>query len=203
MTKSVVLLLVLIFPLQGMSKKSTSCPQAFVSRKSPLKRYLERDLKNLFSQVVFESYREAEKANWIGRKKHHKVLEQALSDFIEFLERAPTKREQRGLTALSAEFFEEGLRKMPGMVEFANTVSKDKAPYVQKIVQSVFTTFGKHIPKALTEGKIYEEIDWPRINLILQSIAEFDRNKPEFSLYKIKRAIEGRYSLREYILCRR
>ena len=203
MTKSLMLLFVLIFPLQGTGKKTSSCPQAFVSRRSPLKKYLERDLNNLFSQIVLESYRKTEKSLWIGRKKHHKVLEQALSDFIELLERTPTKREQRGLTALSAEFFEEGLKKIHEIVDFTNEVSEGKALYFQKIVQSVFATFGKHIPKALNEEGHHSEMDWARINFILKSIAKFDKNRPEFSLYKIKRAIEGRYSLREYILCRR
>lgn len=51
-------------------------------------------------------------------------------------------------------------------------------------------------------GQTHERWDWSRFALIYQSIQEFDHESPKFSLYKIKRTIEGRYSLREFISCR-
>ena len=124
-------------------------------------------------------------------------------DFMDFLERTPTKQEQRSLRLLSSRFMEEGLRKTPQIVEFVNGLSGEKAALLQPVVEAVFATYGKYLPAALKSGGDYEKNDWERINFILKSIAEFNINDAEFSLYKIKRAIKGRYDFIEFILCRR
>lgn len=46
------------------------------------------------------------------------------------------------------------------------------------------------------------DLDFPRIQLILREISQFDTAKPKYSIYRLKRAIEMRYSLREYVECR-
>ena len=96
---------------------------------------------------------------------------------------------------------EEGItRKTPEIVEFVNGLSEEKAALFQPIAEAVFSAFGKYVPAAL-KSEDYEENDWERINFILKSIAEFNINDAEFSLFKIKRAIRRRYSFREFILC--
>lgn len=46
------------------------------------------------------------------------------------------------------------------------------------------------------------ERDWARYAKILKSVTDFNAETGKFSLYKIKRSIEGRYSMREFIRCR-
>lgn len=45
-------------------------------------------------------------------------------------------------------------------------------------------------------------LDLPRAKKILDEIADFDPSRSKYSLYRIERAIEGRYSIREYAECR-
>ena len=86
------------------------------------------------------------------------------------------------------------------IMEFLKQSSPEEALYFSKVTQAIFSIFSKHLPVVLKQD--LQQVDWPRINLILQAVANFDSQNPRFSLYKVKRAIEGRYSLREFILCR-
>ena len=96
------------------------------------------------------------------------------------------------------------LAKLPEIINFMKETpqnsSKDMNKYTNLIFQSVLVTFSKHVPAYLDTQ--FSDKDWGRINLILRLISQFDPSKGHFSLYKIKRAIEGRYSIREYILCK-
>ena len=84
-------------------------------------------------------------------------------------------------------------------MEFVKNAPAEEAPHFQQIALAVLATFSKHLPQALAEGK---GSDWGRISLILRHIADFDGNKPRWSLHKINRAIKGRYDPKEYIECR-
>ena len=194
--------LFLLFAFQEASARS-ACDGAFVSRRSPLKRYLQYEPKNPLSISLLEGYRIIQKPFRIGRKKQWRDLEKGLADdFMDFLERAPTTYEQKGLKFLSSRFLEEGIRKTPEIMEFVMGLSEEKKALFQPIAEAVLATFGKYVPAAL-KSENYEKNDWEWINFILKSIAEFNINDAEFSLFNIKRAIRERYSFREFILCRR
>lgn len=79
---------------------------------------------------------------------------------------------------------------------FSEEEKSDFAP----ILDAVKSALTKH-QKQFENEHNWKKLDVARHMLILKSIAEFDPQKPKFSLYKIKRSIEGRHSLREYILC--
>jgi hypothetical protein len=72
--------------------------------------------------------------------------------------------------------------------------------YLKSIFATVWASLTIHTHEILTASKS-KKTDFPRYFKILKSIIEFDENTPIFSLYKIKRAIEGRFSIQEYIDC--
>ncbi|NJL25465.1 MAG: hypothetical protein HC902_10020 [Calothrix sp. SM1_5_4] len=74
-------------------------------------------------------------------------------------------------------------------------------PYFKKIHTAAIAAVTKH-HREFTEEEHLNELDIARHMAILRSIADFNPSTPRFSLYKIKRAIEGRHSLREYIECK-
>ena len=190
--------LFLVF-LQEAGAHST-CGKVFVSHK---KIYLKNEPKNPLTINLLEGYKMLREPFKIGKKKQWRELEKGLAnDFIEFLEKTPTEQEQKRLQFLSVRFMETGITKIPEIMEFVSELSEEKAVLFQPVAEAVFAVFGKYVPAAL-KSKDYEKNDWERINFILKSIAEFNRNDAEFSLFKIKRAIKGRYSFREFILCRR
>lgn len=79
-------------------------------------------------------------------------------------------------------------------------IPETERTYFLQILKAVDAAVGKHQGVYLNERRI-GKLDIPRHLLILKTIADFEASKPRFSLYKIKRAIEGRYSLQEYIDC--
>lgn len=72
--------------------------------------------------------------------------------------------------------------------------------YLTKIFATVWASLTVHTHEILTASKS-KKTDFPRYFKILKTITEFDENAPVFSFYKIKRAIEGRFSIQEYIDC--
>lgn len=82
-----------------------------------------------------------------------------------------------------------------------NSIPSAERAYFEPIVQAVSSALTKHHPNFAAQ-KSFKGLDLPRHMAILNAIADFDPSVAKFSLYKIKRAIEGRYSLAEYIDCR-
>lgn len=76
----------------------------------------------------------------------------------------------------------------------------DQKEYFSKIVQAAEAAVDKH--QTLFAADKDRKLDHARHQLILKTIAEVDANRRAFSAYKIKRAIEGRYSIDEYIRCK-
>ena len=99
--------------------------------------------------------------------------------------------------------FNEAFNKLPEIINFMNSQQgkmKDREYYNKIVFEAVLVTFIKHVPEFLnvrTRNK-----DWARINKILSTIAQFDVQSSNVSFYKIKKVIEERYSLKEYIMCR-
>lgn len=73
--------------------------------------------------------------------------------------------------------------------------------YFAKIQQAVEAALGKHHQIFMNESQ-WRKLDLQRHFAILKAIADFSPSEAHFSLYRIKRAIEGRHSLNDYIHCR-
>ena len=180
------------------------CSKVFFNRKAA---FIDLNCKNPLAVLLVEGHKtalvEGHKAanrSWIYvSKKQIKEFEKGLREIAEFLERSPTQKEQMILNRLDVSL-EASVNKIPEIMDFVQGLHPVEALYFKKIMQAVLAVFSKHIPTILKED--INQIDWLRMNFILKSIVAFDIQKPRFSLYKIKRAIEGRYSLKEFILCR-
>ena len=97
-------------------------------------------------------------------------------------------------------FHKLATERLPDINSFIEAnLSPTERVYFAKIGQAARAAVGKHHSEAL-KGEPSKK-DLPRHATILKAIAEFNPQNPKFSLYKIKRAIEGRYSLNEYVNC--
>lgn len=72
--------------------------------------------------------------------------------------------------------------------------------YFAKILAAARAAIEKHDP--ILKKDHHGHLDQARHRAILKAIADIDSQRLEFSAYKIKRAIEGKHSLDEYINCR-
>ncbi|MBX3020236.1 MAG: hypothetical protein KF799_01055 [Bdellovibrionales bacterium] len=87
-------------------------------------------------------------------------------------------------------------------IDFAQDgISAQERSYYQPIVDAAHAALEKHHPLYSDPAKL-KTLDIPRHMTILRAIAAFDSQKAKLSLYRIKRAIEGRHSLQEYTNCR-
>ncbi len=91
----------------------------------------------------------------------------------------------------------------PKIVSFINSnkSSEYESLDTKTIIKIILATFSQHTVTYLTHPEA-EKLDWPRFLLILKSISYFKDNSNGFSLYKIKRAVRGKYSVNEYIHCK-
>ena len=95
----------------------------------------------------------------------------------------------------------------PLWVDWARAVAKMNVlkglngKYFRAIEVAAWAALSKHQLQYLREPHL-RELDVPRHLEILRAIAGASADEPKFSAYKIKRAIEGRHSLREYTECR-
>ena len=91
----------------------------------------------------------------------------------------------------------------PMIVSFINSnkTFKYESLDTKTIIKIILATFNQHTVAYLTHPET-ESLDWPRFLSILKSISYFKNNSNVFSLYKIKRAVQGKYSVNEYIHCK-
>ncbi|MBK8203986.1 MAG: hypothetical protein IPK68_17295 [Bdellovibrionales bacterium] len=114
---------------------------------------------------------------------------------------------QNAVTTLILDLYPQAIVKAESMrkILFENSgshqaqITSDQV-YLKRIFATVWASLTVHTHEILTASKS-KKTDFPRYFKILKSIIEFDENTPVFSLYKIKRAIEGRFSIQEYIDC--
>ena len=181
-------------------QKPARCQDVFASSQSPLKPYLTEDPQDPRAASLVRGYKIAQKEHWTGRKKELRGLEAGMLNFIQFLEKSPSRRER--MAPISPEFLSGSLQKIPEITAFANQTEGAEGVVFQQTAQAVFAAFGKHLPAAL-KAEDWTKVNWGGLNFVLQSIAEFDiEANPAFSLYKIRRAVKRQWSLREFILCR-
>ena len=185
------------------------CSQIFSKRKG----FFElQTFNNPLTTILAEGYLTAKKLKWFNSQKRARELESGLKETAQLLEANFERKEtlnttsQDILTTQPEQLrnlnipLEKVINKVPEIIKFVEQSPVEESAYFRKIGQAVLAVFGKHIPSLLKEKP--EQVDWARINLIVKNIADFNPQDPRFSLYKIKRAIEGRYSLKEFILCR-
>ena len=172
------------------------CGTVFMNREAFFTSYTS--LTNPLSRILVEGHLRVESLKWFGRQKHTREFDKGLKEIVELLERSPAQQEQLRRSGIS---LEKLISKIPEIIEFTEQLPAEEALYYRNITKAVLAVFSKHLPAALKTNDP-SQIDWPRINLILKNIAAFDKQNPRSSLFKIKRAIEGRYSLKEFILCR-
>jgi hypothetical protein len=95
----------------------------------------------------------------------------------------------------------EASRRAPRISASLKDMTPAEAAYFKPVLAAVTAALGKH-QNVFARERHLKHLDVPRHMAILSAIAEFDEQRPRFALYKIKRTIEGRHSLREYIDCR-
>ncbi len=188
------LLVLLVFNISDSGAGIISFCRTAFSRKDTF--LAEHDFKNPTAKTLVEGYQIIKGLKWFKRKQI-KEFEKGLKEMVEFLEHPHS--DTRQLQGLSIPL-EVLARKSHEIIKFTKQSPQADAIYFRQITQAVLALFGKHFPSVLKNHSY--QVDWPRINLIVKNIADFDIHNPRFSLYKIKRAIEGRYSLKEFILCR-
>lgn len=171
--------------------------QSFVFRSS--------DFHNPLSKVLIGGREKAQDLNFLKglkvlrKKKQRRMFDKGLKEMLDFLERSSTQKEAEILKRLDVSM-EDAINNVSKIMEFVESLPEGEAVYYRKTAQAVLAVFSKHLPILLRQSPNSSDI--PRMRLILKTIAEFDPSRPKFSLYKIKRSIEGRYSMREFILCK-
>jgi hypothetical protein len=91
--------------------------------------------------------------------------------------------------------------KIDAMNRALTTMSATERGYFHPIVKAAVSALTKH-QKIFDSERDLKSLDVARHLAILRAIGNFTTTQARFSLYKINRAIEGRYSLREYADCR-
>ena len=161
------------------------------------------DFKNPVSKTLVESY-------WLSRhleffanqnkKKQIKQWESGIKEVVEFLEAGPNQANPR-LKQLS---IPEVINQLPQIIEFVRKSPKESALSHRQTVQAIMAVITKFLPTVLKDPDI-QQVHWNRIYLILNEIKSFDGqdiSSSHFALYKINRAIEKWYSIKEFIRCR-
>ena len=186
-----------IFTYDSGAKLSLLCSRGFLKRETAS--FSVEEFNNPISKVLIKGHQTAKRSQIFDNKKQIREFEKGLKDMLDFLERVPTQKEQMILKKLEVSL-EASVNKIPEIMEFVQGLHPVEALYFKKIARAVLAVFSKHMPTMLREDT--SRAGWSRMNFILKSIVAFDVQRPRFSLYKIKRAIERWYSLKEFILCR-
>lgn len=142
---------------------------------------------------------------WGEQKTHFsskqvKTWDEALEHLIEDLDEigeSSSKKDQ----LLKSEL-EKAVRKLPMIRESFKAIESEdrKAGYFKEAFEAVWATLSVHSHE-LVDARTRDK-DYSRYFLILKSISDFDPEKPKFSFYKVRRAVEGRFSLKEFNNCK-
>ena len=185
-------------PISSMAGISEACQKLFKRADAS---FMESHFEDPLARALVAGYRIGKKFKWfnkIGGRGAAKKWEKELRETIHVLEHASVEgRFSQNLTVSPGEL----TQKISEIMRFSEKQLLKEDIYFGKIMAAVMAVAVKYLPELARSAPGYT--DWPRMNLILNSIAEFDSSRPRYSLYKIKRAIEGRYSLKEFILCKR
>ncbi len=168
----------------------------------------DQDFKNPLSRTLMESYWLAHHLKFFAsqNKKQIKKWEKGLGEMVEILEQSvshSTLREASQLKQLNISI-ETVINKIPQIIEMTRKSPPEEALNHRQTTLAVMAVLAKFIPVALKEPDL-RKIHWGRIHTILKEVENFDgrdRQKGRFALYKINRAIEKWYSIKELIRCK-
>lgn len=90
--------------------------------------------------------------------------------------------------------------RLPQMRSAIERMEAHETAYFVEIYQASLSAVLKHAQIILRDPG--HHWDWSRYAQILSSISRFDSENAKFSFFKVKRSVEGRYSIREFIRCR-
>ena len=161
---------------------------------------LPENFNSTLVKIIAEGHYTAYQNQWLESEKEFKDFSAGLELLKEFTELSFHSTRETAVVNSINPSVEKAIKNIPEIINFVQRAPPEESPYFQQTALAILVLFSKHIPTALKEEP--NHTDWPRINAIIHSIVNFDPHKPRFSLYKIKRSIEGRYSLKEFILCR-
>ena len=190
-----------VYPAFGVNV-SAVCRMAFVDQSFV---FSSAEFKNPLSKVLIKGHQQARDLKFLQslkvlrKRKQNKMFDKGLREMLKFLERSSTRREAEVLSRLDISM-EDAINNVSKIIEFVESLPEGEALYYRKIAQAVLAVFSKYVPIMLQHSP--SALDIPRMSLILKDIANFDPQRPRYSLYRIKRSIEGRYSMREFILCK-
>ena len=187
--------LLLFYAPNVIGRASELCSKAF-TKKSIFTQY--QFVKNPLSETLVTAFQTAEQLKYFDSKKQAKEFRKGMEQTIQWIENPADPQKLSQYTTVT---LKQLVNKLSQIMKFNEQLSSEEVIYFKQTTQAVLAVFSKHIPIIIKEENP-SQTDLPRINLILQSIVDFNLKDPRFSIYKIKRTIEGRYSLREFILCK-
>ena len=125
----------------------------------------------------------------------------SLEGLIKLLDEAPSNPKiKKHLGYMPS--LEPAIKKIPDMIRFLEEGGKNSEDiYSRQVFSAALAALGKHVPVYLKDDQP-AQLDWPRLNRILKTLSEFDRDRGYVSFFRIKEAVEEAYSLREYIFCK-
>ena len=152
----------------------------------------------LFTQV-YQQLSALEGAELSHKETQQYVLQ--LEQLIQHLEKNSNQTSAR--LQLLDSYLTPALQKLSDIISFIKNGSalKYESLDTQIILRLILSTFSQHLPAYLTHSKT-DNLDWPRLRIILESLSSFSKEQPAFSLYKIYRSVREKYSLEEYINCK-
>ena len=182
--KYILILFLINFPAYSVSSK---CSLQFEDNPKGIPAYLADQLAQLHGTLPSK------------RLKVHKSYLQAFSKELKLAE--TNSQKQAYLQALQSQL-DPALKKLPEIIRFAKKTpsSQEQGFYNTRVMEAVLATFVKYVPAFLTTS--VPNKDWARVSLILQTISKFNPKTGDLSFYQIKKSIEGRYSLKEFLSCK-
>lgn len=157
--------------------------------------FLEGPQASSLSEIIDQW--EEQKLNFSRRQV--KVWSEALEHLVEDLKEIGSKSSAKD-QLIKTEFEKATLKLSEIHESYRSLQEKDKkAGYFKEAFSLVWAALSVHSHE-LVEAKSKDK-DYSRYFKVLKTISEFDSARPEFSFYKIRRAVEGRFSLKEFVNC--
>ena len=163
------------------------------------------DFKNPLSKTLMESYWLAQHLKFFDgqSKKEITKWEKGLKEMVELLEHSADPRSSAKISQLNISM-DTLINKVPQIIEVVRKSPPESALSHRQTALAVMAVFAKLLPTALKESD-QRQVHYERIHLILKEIENFegrDELSSHFALYKINRAIEKWYSIKEFIRCK-
>ena len=194
---------ILFFNPLAHTSLSNKCFRLFNKKSVTYSLEQNTSLQNPYSQLVFtQVYQQLsllEGAEFSYEETQQFALK--LEKLIQHLEKNSHQAKTR--LKLLDSYLTPALENTTHIVSFikSDSVLKYESLDTKTILQLIFATFSQHLHAYLTHPKT-EDLDWPRLRAILESISSFKKTQPAFSLYKIYRSVREKYSMKEYVNCK-